>query len=221
MAPPGISGGIADRLADHLAAELGDAGLAGTLARSLADQVLTFRAPERPVAGAALILAFTFGNRMLPSGNREPGPVNVALARIAAELCRETGAPVVAQWEVAEALPEALPPGISVTAIYPLRDSRGEPRYLGTQPTANEMRRLSGTAAPVLVVAFADHLWRAVTAARRSGFDAWAPAGVAMPSEYDPESGQAWCRSRPAYLLHDLMLRLADLRDQAVGAPWG
>ncbi len=207
---------ITPGLAAFLGAELGDADLAGSMARVLAEDVLTFRAPERPLAGASLILGFTFGNRMLPSGNRTPGPVNQALARIAAALSRETGAPVVAQWEVAEALPS----GIPATAIYPSRDARGEPLYLGTQQTANEMHRLRGTSGPVLVVAFADHLRRAVTAARRSGFEAWAPAGVTMPSDYDPDSGQPWCRTRRAYVLHDLMLRLAELRDQAAGAPW-
>lgn len=203
-------------LTKHLGAELRDPALGRTLAASLIDQVLAFRAPERAPAGAALILAFSFGNRMRPSGNREPGPVNQALARIAAELWRSTGAPIVAQWEVAE----ALPPGIPVTTIYPSRDGRGEPLYLGTQQTAAEMFRAAGTTHPVLVVAFVDHMWRAVRAARHSSFDAYAPAGVIMPAQYDPESGQPWCRTREAYLLHDLMLRVADLRDRAAGSAW-
>lgn len=207
---------LARLLAKHLAAELNAPELGRTLAATLIDQVLTFRTPQRAPPDAALILAFTFGNRMRPSGNREPGPVNEALARIAAELWRATGAPIVAQWEVAE----AIPPGVPVTAIHPLRDGRGEPVYLGTQQTADEMYRLAGTTHPVLVVAFADHLWRAVMAARHSGFAAYAPTGITMPTEYDPESGQSWCRTREAYVLHDLMLRVANLRDRAAGSAW-
>jgi hypothetical protein len=70
------------------------------------------------------------------------------------------------------------------------------------------------------VVAFADHLPRCVATARRLGFDAFAPEGVAMPHTYDPQSGQAWCRSRLAYLLHDIMIRITERRSAVVGAGW-
>ncbi len=36
-----------------------------------------------------------------------------------------------------------------------------------------------------------------------------------------PNSGQAWCRCRLAYLLHDIMLRVAERRAEFVGAGWG
>jgi len=203
-------------LRTRLTDELGDTALAAELGSILFQETLIYQAPERPVEGARLVLAFTFGNRMLPNGNRAPGPVNEALAEIAAQLHRRTGAAILAQWEVAE----ALGPDIQVTPIYPARDQRGEPIYFGTQPAAAEMFRLADTSGPALVVAFADHLRRAVMAARANGFDAYAPAGITMPSTYDPESGQAWCRTRLGYLLHDLMLRLADRRAAIVGAPW-
>ena len=70
------------------------------------------------------------------------------------------------------------------------------------------------------IVAFADHLYRCVATCRRLGFDAYAPDGVAMPAEYDPESGQAWCRDRIAYLLHDIMIRITERRAAVVGALW-
>jgi hypothetical protein len=60
-----------------------------------------------------------------------------------------------------------------------------------------------------------------VATARRLGFDAHAPDDLAMPCDYDPQSGQAWCRSRLAYLLHDMMIRLTERRAVAVGAGWG
>jgi hypothetical protein len=51
---------------------------------------------------------------------------------------------------------------------------------------------------------------------RRYRFDAYAPEGVAMPASYDPESGQPWCRSRAAYLLHDIMIRVTERRAELV-----
>jgi len=55
-----------------------------------------------------------------------------------------------------------------------------------------------------------------VMTARRLGFDAYAPEGHAMPRDYDPLSGQAWCRSRLAYLLHDLMIRITERRAEVL-----
>jgi hypothetical protein len=207
---------LRDLVAKHLISELGNTKLATELAAILFDEVLTYRAPEHSLTGVSLILAFTFGSRVLPNGNRIPGPVNEELAGVARELYAQTGAPIVAQWEVAEAIGTTAP----VTAIYPRRDARGEALYLGTQATVAEMFRLAPASEPVLVVAFADHMRRAVMSARAVGFDAYAPANVALPSEYDAQSSQAWCRSRIGYLLHDLMLRLADRRAVVVGAPW-
>lgn len=53
-------------------------------------------------------------------------------------------------------------------------------------------------------------------ASRRCGVAAYHLAGVAMPSEYDTESSQAWCRNRIAFLMHDLMNRITERR-AAVG----
>ncbi len=111
----------------------------------------------------------------------------------------------------------------AVTPIYPRRDARGEPVYLGTAMVATEIAARLGppdTIGPIGVVAFADHQQRAVMAAQRLGFDARAPAGLPMPNQYDPQSGQAWCRSRLGYLLHDIMLRVADRRAAIVGSSW-
>ena len=58
-------------------------------------------------------------------------------------------------------------------------------------------------------MAFSDHLWRAVYTTRANGLDAYAPAEIAMPSTYDPQSGQDWTRSRAAYLPRDYAARLA------------
>ncbi len=202
--------------------ELGDAATAQALAEIVESETLTWRAPTIPVEQVASIIAFTFGNRMLPNGNREPGPVNLALADIVAGLHLRTGARVFAQWEVADALQGRVPDAL-VTAINPGRDARGEPVYLSTTGVIEEIARQAGDVASlgrVGVVAFADHLYRCVATCRRLGFDAYAPSGVAMPADYDPESGQAWCRSRIAYLLHDIMIRITERRAAVVGARW-
>ena len=202
-----------DRIAERLAAELGDAALAARLAKIIEADALSWVPPTIAPAAIRTIIGFTFGNRMAPNGNREPGPVNEALAHVAVRLSQETGARIIAQWEVAEAA-TALLPAVPVTPIYPRRDQRDEPVYLGTAAVLEEIARLWSpqSLGCVGVVAFSDHAFRCVATARRLGFDAYAPAGHPMPAEYDPQSGQAWCRSRLAYLLHDLMLRITERR---------
>jgi hypothetical protein len=208
-------------LETHLQRELGDAATARTLVALLLEETLSWRAPAIASERITTVLAFTFGNRMLANGNREPGPVNVALADIVATLHQRTGARVFAQWEVAAALGGRVPDAL-VTAINPARDARGEPAYLGTSGVLEEIARQVAPASLgcVGVVAFADHVYRCVATARRLGFDAHAPAGVAMPDIYDPQSGQAWCRDRLAYLLHDIMIRITERRAAVVGTLW-
>jgi hypothetical protein len=41
-----------------------------------------------------------------------------------------------------------------------------------------------------------------------------------MPAQYDAQSGQAWCRSRIGYLLHDIMVRITERRTAVVGSRW-
>lgn len=205
----------------HLQNELNDPAIAEAVADAVWQEALSWHAPVIAVGKINAIIAFTFGNRMLPNGNREPGPVNEALADAVAALHQRTGARIFAQWEVAAALRGRVSVE-HVTTINPARDARGEPVYLSTSGVLEEIaRRVSPLSLGCVgVVAFADHLYRCIATARRLDFDAHAPAGVAMPATYDPQSGQAWCRDRLAYLLHDLMLRFAERREGAVGSPW-
>jgi hypothetical protein len=210
-------------LAALLSAELGDPAVATELAGLLQEDALAWRAPEIEPRRISAILAFTFGNRMQPSGNRSPGPVNEAIAEVVARLQQATRAVVYASWEVAEAL-QSQAPGARVVPIYPDRDARAEPLYLNTDDTVRRAAALAGGAAAlgvVGIVAFGDHLWRCVATARRLGMDAHAPAGFAMPSAYDPHSGQPWCRSRLAFLMHDIAIRAAERRDRLVAAQAG
>jgi hypothetical protein len=215
---------VGERLAAHLAGELGEARVASALARALREDALSWRAPEVTPDRIQTILAFTFGNRMQPNGNRQPGPVNEALAEVTARLHAATGARVFAQWEVAEAVGERIPRD-RLFAVFPPRDARAEPLYLSTSGVVEEViRRVREPAALGIVgiVAFADHAWRCVATARHFGFTAAAmPAGYAMPAEYDPLSGQPWCRSRLAYLLHDVAIRISERRDAVISAHSG
>ena len=203
----------------HLAGELGDRETARALADALHEDALSWRAPEIDPARIDTIMAFTFGNRMLSNGNRAPGPVNEALADIAVQLHRQKGARIYAQWEVAEAIGSRVPQE-KVTPIYPGRDERAEPVYLSTSGVVSAVvamqadRRSLGV---VGVVGFADHVRRCVTTVRQLGLEAYVPKGVVMPYEYDAQSGQPWCRSRLAYLMHDIMIRASERRGRLMG----
>lgn len=198
----------------RLVHELGDPGTARALAAILHEDVLSWRAPEIDPARVDTIIAFTFGNRMLPNGNRMPGPVNEALAEVAIRIHAHRGAPIYAQWEVADAIGTRVARD-KVTAIYPGRDERMEPVYLSTSGVVDSIASMHEdvrSLGVVGVVGFADHLWRCVMTVRQLGLEAYAPAGHAMPSAYDPQSGQPWCRSRLAYLMHDIMIRATERR---------
>jgi hypothetical protein len=202
-------------LAEWLASELGDPVDAAAFARFVRDDVLTWRAPTADAASFRTLLAFTFGNRMESNGNRAPGPVNEAIAAVAAQVQRRSSAVVYAQWEVAEPL-KGLLPGATVIPIHPDRDARAEPVYLGTLMVVRRVIRLGGGTAAlgtVGIIAFRDHLRRCVATARALGLDAHAPEGITMPDRYDARSGQPWCRNRLAYLLHDIAVGAAERRD--------
>lgn len=218
MPDPGSA--IETLLAEHLASELGDGAIARAFAAVLVGNALTWRAPEVPVREIRTIIAFTFGNRMLANGNREPGPVNAALADLAVRLHDATGARVWASWEVAEAIGGRLRAG-TLEAIYPGRDAQAEPRYLSTQGVVEAVLARSDDAmalGTVAVVAMRDHAWRCVQICRRHGLRAGVPEAWALPDAYDAGSGQPWTRERLTYLLHELHCRALDHRDAVIGA---
>jgi hypothetical protein len=202
-------------LAEHLATELGDPATGAALAQTLLEIGLTWRAPTVTAQDIRTIVAFTFGNRMAPSGNRTPGPVNQALAELALRLHEATGAPVWAQWEVAEAIGGRLRDD-ALVAIYPERDASAEPRFLSTGGVVEAVVSRGGGSGTVGVVALRDHAWRCVELCRRHGLQAGIPEGWALPEQYDSDSGQPWTRERLTYLLHDLHCRALDRRDALV-----
>ncbi len=207
-------------LAGHLATELGDPAVGQALAAVLVEDALSWRAPVVPLREIRTIIGFTFGNRMLANGNREPGPVNAALADLAVRLHDATGARVWASWEVAEAIGGRLAGG-ALETIYPTRDDLAEPRYLSSGGVVEAVLARSGDAmalGTVAVVAVRDHAWRCVRICRRHGLRAGVPEDWALPDAYDAGSGQPWTRDRLPYLLHELHCRALDHRDALMGA---
>jgi hypothetical protein len=201
-----------------LARELDDEIVAHAFAEIVLADALLWKPPVMAPKDTATILAYTFGNRIDANGNRSPGPVNAAIADIAVRLHQQTGALIYAQWEVAAAIGERIGPG-HLLSITPLRDARAETIYLSTNGVAAAVADRAGGAArlgKVAVVAFRDHMRRCVDTSHRAGMDAAAPAGYEMPSAYDAHSGQPWTRSRLAYLLHDVMCRFEDRRNQII-----
>jgi hypothetical protein len=209
-----------EALEAYLASQLGDAAVAHAFAELIVTDVLRWKPPLVAPKEVKTIVAYTFGNRIDPNGNRSPGPVNEALADIVARLHEETGAPVYAQWEIAEAIGKRVR-AQHLTSIPPLRNAKAETVYLSTGGTAAAVvERANGAAGlgKVAVVGFCDHIQRCVDTSRRFGMAAAAPAGYAMPATYDAQSGQPWTRSRLAYLMHDVCCRAEDRRDRLVGA---
>jgi len=114
--------------------------------------------------------------------------------------------PVIAQWEVAQRLEEL---GVErVISVEPDTAADGSVTYLSTAGVAEKGLRLAADAGVdpghAGVLCHADHAVRCLMTARAAGMTADVPEGVELPSDYDPESGQAWTRSREAWIPVDL-----------------
>ncbi|MBF6213027.1 hypothetical protein IU433_26930 [Nocardia puris] len=169
--------------------------------------------PAKPSSEFDFLLAFSFGNR-IPEGVDPqrtvgaPGPVNEALAAAVVATRNGRDIPVYAQTEIAEVLrgEYALP---DVVSIDPDRADDGTLVYLSTDGVAARAAELRGDTDGIAgVIAFHDHLWRAVHTTRTRGLTAFAPEDVPMPTEYDPLSGQPWTTSRERYLPTDYAGRI-------------
>ncbi|WP_433567350.1 hypothetical protein ACQP1O_20430 [Nocardia sp. CA-151230] len=171
-----------------------------------------------PTASAdkfTFLVAYSFGNR-IPAGadptrtEGEPGPVNEALAAAVVAARGTRTIPVYAQTSIADVLRTEY--GMTdVIAIEADRQPDGTLTYLSTDGVAKKVSALRGTAQATDVagvIAFKDHLWRATYTTRNNGLRAYAPAGITMPSQYDPQSGQAWTTSALAYLPVDMAARI-------------
>ena len=203
-------------LEEHLTIELDDASIAKELATILVENILKWKAPTIAPEQITSIVAYAFGNRILPNGNRLPGPMNEALADLVAQLHRETNASVYAQWEIAEAIGDRIA-SEKLTIINPALDAQANVVYLSTAGVASAILKHVGDPqklGKVAVIAFNDHLYRCIKVSRDAGMDAYAPAGYSMPSDYDPHSGQPWTRNRLTYLVTDIKARITNCFEQ-------
>jgi hypothetical protein len=203
---------ITKALQEHLTKELDNADAAQKLAAIIVEDTLLWKSTTIPLQEIRTIIAYAFGNRILPNGNRLPGPTNQELAHLVVQLHKETNAPVYAQWEVAEAIGDRIP-SENMTVIYPTLDSLANVVYLNTLGVASAIASHSGDVkklGKVAVIAFNDHLHRCIKTSKSVGIDAHAPEGYAMPSTYDAQSGQPWTRDRLAYLVTDIKTRITN-----------
>ncbi len=199
-------------LEEHLAHELDDTLIAHELAMLVAEHVLVWQAPTIAPAQITAIVAYAFGNRILPNGNRLPGPVNEALADLVVKLYTQIKVPVYVQWEIAEMIGNRISSD-AMTVINPALDAVANVVYLSTADVASTIITSAGGAhqlGTVAVIAFSDHLYRCIQVSRSAGMDAYAPEGYAMPTTYDSLSGQPWTRSRLTYLASDIKARITN-----------
>src|SRR6266498_2483076 len=114
-----ITDDVQQMIRDHLLGEGLDVDSASALCRIIVAHCLKWNVEDlRDPDEANSILAFSFGNRIAPNGNRTPGPINDMLASIVTRHYRRKPRPVYAQWEIAET---AIADGVSTEPIYPFR----------------------------------------------------------------------------------------------------
>jgi hypothetical protein len=140
----------------------------------------------------------------------QPGPVNAAIAKTAADFVARHPVPIIAQWEIARELEKL---GVrNVISVEPKKSPDGKTIYLSTPGVVAEGKRLASEAnIPVGragVITFTDLAVGGIMASRLGGLDGAAvPASVQLPTDYDAESGQLWTRSLEAWLPVDLLGR--------------
>ena len=211
-----------------LASDLDDRATAVTEVPRILDICFTWEPPTVEVAEVDFLVAYSFGNRAPAGGGDptkvlyEPGPVNESLADTVARVRRRKDVPVYAQWEIAHFLTGKY--GMKdVTAINPVIAADGTITYLSTYGAAAQVvaarKSLPGGIGTAGVIGFRDHVKRCVETTRLAGVpDSGAPAGYRMPGSYDPQSGQAWTRTRDLYLVHDMSAQWQMLEAELVAA---
>jgi hypothetical protein len=213
-------------VADRLGAELGDDALARQVVAGLGDDVLhqleakvgdavatspllAYAPTTVPDDDVDALVVYAFGYREAADGSRTPGPVNEALADAVEGFVADHPVPVFAQTEIAGILRAD---GVDhVTSIDPDVGADGTPVYLSTAGVAAKVKALAGDVDTFGVLGFADHAVRCVLTSEAAGLHGGVPAGVTLPSTYDPQSGQPWTRDRASYIKTDLIGRLTTL----------
>ncbi|NIB42168.1 hypothetical protein HBA55_21355 [Pseudomaricurvus alkylphenolicus] len=198
---------------ERIQRQLNDEEASNVLTDFVFNDVMQWRADTINVQKADSIIAFAFGNRISENGNRLPGTMNEALAKLTIETFRRTAAPVYAQWEIAEIIGDQIPAHL-LTPIYPKITETGDVIYLSTRGVAEDIARIAGSTdklGKAIVISFSEHSLRSIRTAREVGIDAYAPEAVMLPNTYDEQSGQPWTRTKRNYVLHELRSR-AEMR---------
>jgi hypothetical protein len=222
----------------RLGAELDDEALAETVVAGLSDEtvaalvtlaggdiagspMLSYTPTTVDPADIDSLWVFAYGYRFAPGVEPpadgavpspeqiDPGPVNEALAQLAAEFVAEHPMPIFTQVEVAVGLAERGVP--YVVMIGPDIEPDGTIRYLSTAGVIEKGLRMADEAGITVgrtgVLCQADHAVRCLLTLRAQGLTADVPEGVVLPAEFDPESGQPWTRSREIWIPTDLAAR--------------
>lgn len=206
---------------NKLATELDDEVLAKQVSEMIYDICLISQPKECPVSEVDSILALAFGNRpnaksgnsLLPGEQEEladPGLTNEQLADAVYELYSQRPVSIYAQWEIARFLVSKYQL-VNVVSIEPTFTSQGKIEYLSTLGVVQQAVIIAKGAANLgtcAVIGHHDHVRRCIMTAESCGLRAFKPEGITLPSDYDPESGQVWTRSRALYVPIDLAARL-------------
>ena len=202
----------------RLTAQLGNKDVAAHTAKFLMDEILTWKGEELPIDEADSILAYAFGNRVIPNGNQVPGPMNEALADTVVYIYKQTEKPVYAQWEIAQSIGDRIP-AKHLTFINPKIAADGSLTYLSTDGVAAAAVKLSGgNMGKTIVVAFYEHSLRTINTSKSVGIDAYAPEDIELPHDYDPQSGQAWTRDAKTFVMHEIGNRAINERGRLIKA---
>lgn len=154
----------------------------------------------------AMPQGFDTSGAVPPPDALEPGPVNEALARIAAEFVETHPVPVIAQWEVAQLLADMGVEG--VISVEPDVAADGTVTYLSTVGVAEKglaaLQAAGREPGHAGVLCFRDHAVRCELTMRSLGLTADVPSEIELPAEYDQESGQLWTRKVETWIPIDL-----------------
>jgi len=187
----------------------------------LKELVFTWKVEEvgDPVE-AEIIMGFSLGYVLDKNGNRLPGQINQQLADRIVQYCNEKPRRVYVQWEIADAIGDRLPDVISIGPD--IDEEKGEVKYLSTKDVLRKIKERieksnDDSIGPILVVAHSKHLFRCTKLIREQGFSIRTNQAN-MPTGFDSDSAQPWTRNLRAYIINEIISRLALFRDQELDA---
>lgn len=179
----------------------------------IGELLLTWKVPYSKLEGlknADAIFAFSFGQ----GENKTPGSINQALAHSAKNLHQKTKLPILAQWEIADALKK-----LKSKVVYSAYPQNG---FMNTKEVADQFSVYSKKlkVKTVIVIAHPDHQYRCGEILKKLGFrvlfakvEDYLPAGGWQKFDCDkdgywPQSTHPWTRSRIKFIPFEIKKRL-------------